>query len=202
MPNPSQPAPQPQKPPSPGRTYMLRNRSVFVPQGMLAVGLIVGAHGLRGEVRVELHTDFPERFTPGHVLLLGPELRPIEILTSRPHKNEMLILFEGVDGRTPAEELRGNWLFIPEDNAAELEEGSYWIHDIIGMDAQDTDGRRLGRVVEVLATGANDVYVLKPADGVNQGRDLLLPAIPEVIRSVDVAARLITVALMPGMIDE
>ncbi len=63
---------------------MLRNRSVFVPQGMLAVGLIVGAHGLRGEVRVELHTDFPERFTPGHVLLLGPELRPIEILTSRP----------------------------------------------------------------------------------------------------------------------
>ena len=169
---------------------------------MLAVGLIVAAHGLRGEVRVEMHTDFPQRFAPGSHVLMGQELLAAEIVASRPHKNELLVLFDGINDRTQAEALRGQWLFIQEQDAADLEEGAYWIHDIIGMDVQTTNGRNLGRVIEVLFTGANDVYVVKPAASVNRGQDLLLPAIPDVIQAVDVGAGLITVALMPGMIDE
>jgi 16S rRNA processing protein RimM len=202
MTNSSQPAPDPQRQPSPGRTYHHRNRPVFVPKGALAVGLIVAAHGLRGEVRVELHTDFPERFAAGNLVLMGEELAEALIVTSRPHKNELLVLFEGVSDRAAAESLRGQWLFIHEQDAAELEEGAYWIHDIIGMEVQTGDGRRLGRVSEVLFTGANDVYLIKPAASINRGQDLLLPAIPEVIQTVDIAARLITVTLLPGMLEE
>ncbi|MDI9548979.1 MAG: ribosome maturation factor RimM [Chloroflexota bacterium] len=198
----SQPAYQPKRRPSPGRTYVHRNRSVFVPKGALAVGLVVGAHGLRGEVRVELHTDFPERFAPGNVVLMGDDLTEVLIVASRPHKNEMLVRFEGATDRTAADGLRGQWLFIEEQDAAELEEGVYWIHDIIGMDVQTDDGRRLGRVSDVLFTGANDVYLVKPAESINRGQDILLPAIPDVIQTVDVPARLITVKLMPGMIEE
>lgn len=196
------PQPHPKKP-SPGRTYVHRNRSVFVPRGMMAVGLIVGAHGLRGEVRVELHTDFPERFTPGNELFLGDDLVVTQILSARPHKNELLVLLEGVLDRAGAESLRGTWVFIDEQDAADLEDGAFWVHDIIGMNVQATDGRRLGRVTDVIsAGGANDVYVVKPSASVNQGRELLLPAIPDVIQTVDLDSRLITVALIPGILDE
>jgi len=196
------PHPHPKKP-SPGRTYVHRNRSVFVPRGMMAVGLIVGAHGLRGEVRVELHTDFPERFTPGNELFLGDDLVVTQILSARPHKNELLVLLEGVLDRAGAESLRGTWVFIDEQDAADLEDGAFWVHDIIGMNVQATDGRRLGRVTDVIsAGGANDVYVVKPSASVNHGRELLLPAIPDVIQTVDLDSRLITVALIPGILDE
>lgn len=195
--------PQSQKPPSPGRTYRHRNRSVFVPKGMMAVGLVVGAHGLRGEVRVEVHTDFPERFTPGDRLYLGNDLLEAQIVSARPHKDELLVLLDGVLDRTAAESLRGLWLFIHEQDAVELEDGAFWVHDIIGMDVQTDDGRRIGRVTEVVsAGGANDVYIVKPLPSVNSGRELLLPAIPDVIQSVDLEARLLTITLMPGLLDE
>lgn len=198
------PTPQPHhKKPSPGRTYIHRNRSVFVPRGMMAVGLIVGAHGLRGEVRVELHTDFPERFTPGNELFLGNDLVAAQVMSARPHKNELLILLEEVLDRTAAESLRGTWLFIHEQDAADLEDGAFWVHDIIGMSVQATDGRQLGHVTDVIsAGGANDVYIVKPSASVNRGRELLLPAIPSVIQAVDLDSRLITVALIPGILDE
>jgi len=192
-----------QKKPSPGRTYIHRNRSVFVPRGMMAVGLIVGAHGLRGEIRIELHTDFPERFTPGAELFLGDDLAVAQIMSARPHKNELLLLLEGVQDRTGAEALRGTWIFIHEQDAVELEDGAFWVHDIIGMSVQSTDGQELGRVTDVISAGsANDVYVVKPIASINRGRDLLLPAIPAVIQAVDLDSRLITVSLIPGILDE
>jgi len=74
------------------QTYMHRNQPVHVPQGYLAVGRITGLHGLKGEVKIELHTDFPERFVPGAVLFMGEELVETAILQARPHKNQMLLL--------------------------------------------------------------------------------------------------------------
>jgi 16S rRNA processing protein RimM len=182
--------------------YTHRNRRVYVPEGHFAVGQISGVHGLKGEVTVELHTDFPERFAPGAQLLLGDDLEPVTVATSRPHKNNALVRFEGVNDRTQAESLRGLWIYIHEDEAAVLEEDTYWIHDIIGLDVYSDEGRFLGEITDVMPTGSNDVYILKTPSNVNRGQELLLPAIAEVVLEVDLAARRMTVHLVAGLLDE
>ncbi len=113
-----------------------RSQTVHVPDGYMAVGLITGVHGLKGEVKVELHTDFPERFAPGVLVLLGDELIESTIANVRPHKNQLLLTLEGVRNRDEAEALRGQWLFVDEDDAVELDADTYWVHDIVGMTVQ------------------------------------------------------------------
>jgi 16S rRNA processing protein RimM len=183
---PNQPHPASAVGRKPSQLYRIRNQAVRVPDGYMAVGHIVGVHALRGEIKLEPYTDFPERFVPG------------ELASVRSHKNVLLLRFVGIEDRSAAERLRGQWLFIEETEAVSLEEGSYWIHDLLGMQVTDTSGNLLGRVVEVLATGANDVYVVRPADSERQ--ELLLPAIPEVILAVDLATRTMRVQLLDGLV--
>ena len=183
-------------------SYHHRNRRVIIPDGVMAVGLIVGAHGLRGEVRVEPHTDYAERFARNNTLLVGVDLVEMRVIASRPHKDVHLVQFEGVTNRTDAEALRGLWLFIPEEDAAELGEDQFWIHDLVGMDVKDEGGRLLGVVSDILLTGANDVFLVKAAEGVNRGQEILLPAIAEVVQGVDQQSRQITVHLLPGLVDD
>lgn len=199
-PNPKQ-STKSQRKPQAGQVYRIRNQQVIVPDGYLAVGHIIGVHGLRGELKVELYTDFPERFAPGARLFLGTDLEDVAILQVRPHKGNLLLTIEGIDDRTAAEALRGLWLFVEEADAAELEEGEFWIHDIIGLRVETEDGNVLGEVTDILPTGANDVYIVRPAQGVNRGQEILLPAIADVILAVDVAAGTIHVRLPDGLID-
>jgi 16S rRNA processing protein RimM len=197
MPNASRPA----KSTSPRfDTYIHRNQRVRVPHGYLAVGMIAGAHGLRGEMKMELHTDFPDRFTPGAQVYTGVSLAAHTIISARPHQQQLLIQLEGIHDRTAAEELRGAWLFVPEDDAAELDEDTYFVHDIIGLAVQTTAGVPLGTVEEVLFTGANEVYVVVPPG--QPRREILLPAIAQVIRTVDLDNGLLIVELLPGLIDD
>jgi 16S rRNA processing protein RimM len=184
-----------------GQVYRVRNQDVVVPDGCLAVAQIIGVHGLRGEIKLDLYTDFPERFAPGERLMMGVDLTEVELVSVRPHQKFLLIRLQGVDDRTAAEALRGQWLFVDEEEAAELEEGAYWIHDLIGLQVVETSGAPLGVIVDVLITGANDVYVIHPPAGQNAGRDILLPAIPDVIRAVDVPGGVMTVHLIEGLID-
>ncbi len=193
------------RPPTAGarhQEYTLRNRRVAVPNGYLAVGMVAGVHGIRGEIKVELHTDFPDRFAPGTTLRLGETLEEIEITAARPHTAALLVKLRGVDTRSQADALRGAWFFIPEADAAELDEGTYWIHDIIGLAVEADDGRHLGRLCDVLVTGANDVYVVRTVPGVNRGQDLLLPAIAQVVQEVDLARRRMVVRVPDGLMDE
>ncbi|MFO7634645.1 MAG: ribosome maturation factor RimM [Caldilinea sp.] len=187
--------------PRQGQIYRVRNQEVVVPDGYIAVGHIVNVHGLRGEIRVEPYTDFPERFAPGERLLMGVDLVEVKIESVRPHKKFLLIQLDGVADRTAAEQLRGQWLFIDEEDSAELEEGVYWIHDIIGLQVVEEAGNQLGDVVDVLATGANEVYVVRPRAGQNRGQDILLPVIPEVILAVDLAGGVMTVRLLEGLVN-
>lgn len=183
-------------------SFVYRNRRIHIPAGHLAVGLIVGVHGLRGEVKVEIHTDFPERFAAGNQLLLGENLQPITIQGSRLHKGHMLLRLTGVKTRNQADELRNVWLFVAEEDAASLEDGTYWIHDLIGLAVQTEDGEMLGKITDVLATGANDVYAIQPVGNLNRGREILLPAISDVVQQVDLEQATMTVTLQPGLIQE
>jgi 16S rRNA processing protein RimM len=167
-------------------------------KGHFAVGKVVGVHGLKGEVKVDSYTDFPERFAAGAVLVLGDELEPLTVRESRPHKGHLLVGFEEIEGRDDAETLRGEWLYVPEHAASELGENVYWVHDILGMKVISDEGVALGVVDDVLFTGANEVYVVHRGVG---KPDLLLPATDEVIRIVDVPGRRLTVHLIPGLLD-
>jgi 16S rRNA processing protein RimM len=97
--------------------------------------------------------------------------------------------------------VRGLWLYVPEAEAAELEEGQYWIHDIIGLQVVTEAGQAIGKITDVLATGANDVYVVRPAAGINGGRDVLLPAIEDVVARVDLPQGIMVIHLLDGLID-
>ena len=199
-PNPSR-SPQRSRKTRAGQVNRVRNQNVVVPTGYLAVGHIIGVHGLRGELKIELYTDFPERYAPGVTLFMGPELDEVEVRQVRPHKGHLLIMLDGINDRTTAEGLRGFWLFVDEADAAELEEGEYWIHDIIGLQVVTDADSMLGKVVDVLATGANDFYIVRPAEGVNRGQEILLPAIADVILDVDLPAGILRVHIPEGLID-
>ncbi len=168
----------------------------------MAVGRIIGVHGIRGEVKIELYTDFPERFTAGAEFMMGAGLEPVEILKARPHKGSMLAALRGVADRNEAEALRGEWLYIDEEDAAELEEGAYWVHDILGLRVRDAEGKPLGKVTDVLVTGANDVYVVADIEKSRQGRELLLPALESVVQEVDLESGWMTVVVPEGLLDE
>jgi len=168
----------------------------------LAVGRVLRPHGVRGELRVEIITDCPERLGQHVYLYLAhpdsPEKAqryPVERL--RPHKNILLLKLGGCDDRNAAEELRGLLVQIPAEEAAPLEEGEYYYFQLVGMRVETESGEWLGHVAEILETGANDVYVVRGPRG-----ELLLPAVEDVVRELDLESRRLVVRLLPGMVDE
>ncbi len=180
-----------------------RPMTTDVPDGYLVVGRIISAHGIQGEFSVEPYTDFPEeRFVTGQTILAGESMTPVKILSAWPHKARWLLQFAEINDREDVEARRGEWLFIREDEAADLEADTYFVHQIMGLRVQDEAGSVLGTVKDVLFTGANEVYIITPAAGVNRDREVLLPAIGEVIQAVDLEAGTMTVRLLPGMLEE
>jgi len=151
-----------------------------------------GAHGVRGELKIEPLTDAPGRFTPGATVHAAGAPRTMR--SARLHGGILLLQLEGIDTRERAEELRGALLEVPEVELPQLERGSYYRHEIVGLQVFDRQGQPLGRVVQVLETGANDVYVTRSDEG-----ELLIPAIDSVVKDVDVAAGRMTVELLPGL---
>jgi 16S rRNA processing protein RimM len=168
------------------------------------VGLITGTHGLRGEVKVVSKTDFEEeRFRPGSRLWVrkseaDPPFREVVVSKARPHKQMWLVAFEGLPSINDVEGWRGYQLCVPESELQPLPEGTYYIHQLVGLRVETEDGQYVGRLEEVLMPGANDVYVVR---GPMQKRDVLLPAIPECIRNVDLDRGVMTVRLLPGLLD-
>jgi 16S rRNA processing protein RimM len=142
------------------------------------VGVVTGAWGLNGDVKVRSHSDDPDRFKKGRTVHVGG--RPARIMSSRLAGSALVIKFDLVADRTQAETMRGVTLTVPPEELEPLPPGSYYYYQIIGMEVHDEEGVRLGAVTEVLYTGANDVYIVR--DG---KRETLVPALAEVIVSVD-----------------
>lgn len=169
---------------------------------LIRVGSLVNTQGVRGEVRVISHTDFPEkRFAKGAKLLLvhPKNPRPLELVvtSSRQHKDFYLLKFEGHESINDVEKYKGGELKIPASELEVLGEGSNYIFELIGCTVVSEEGETLGELVDVLQPGANDVYVVRPP----KGKDILLPAIPDCIKEVDVEQKLVRVHLMEGLID-
>ena len=160
----------------------------------MSVGVITGAHGLRGEVRVHPETDEPSRFAAlTEVRLAGPEGEelPATIAEVRVHGRGLLVRFEGVRDRDQAEALKGWEIRIQRRMALPLAEGEFFIADIIGLVVVTVGGQPVGRVTEVLRTGANDVYVTPRA---------LIPATKEIVKRIDLQAGRIVIEPMEGLL--
>ncbi len=157
---------------------------------MIAIGKIVAPHGVRGDVRVVPLTDFPDRFqTLKKVLLQGG--RELAVETVRYHKQFVILKFRGLDSRDAADTLRGKLLEVTRDNLVPLPEGHFYVFDIVGLKVYDEAGDYIGTVTDVLHTGSNDVYVAE-----REGeRPVLIPALKEVVKAIDVAGGKITVKL-------
>ncbi len=161
-------------------------------KGYVAVGFVRAPHGIQGELAIDPMTDFPERFLPGSVLLAGDAKYTIRGV--RTHQKALLLALDGINTRNQAEALRDKLLEVPENDLPPLEEDAYYRFDIIGLQVVDEAGLALGKVEEVLETGANDVYIVRDADS-----ELLIPAIDSVIKEIDVAANSMIVALLDGL---
>ncbi len=160
------------------------------------VGIITGTHGLKGEVRVLPTTDDPDRFRSlKNVLLTGAGKETPAIIERAGRAGRFIVLkLRGTDTIEQAVLLKGRSVEIDRADAVELEEGEHFIPDLIGCEVVTEEGRLLGRLTDVILTGANDVYEVSGRDGT-----LLLPVIPECIKSVDTEGGRITVALLPGL---
>jgi len=167
------------------------------------VGIIVNTHGIKGELKVLSRTDFADiRFAPGSKLRLVDNERGIsldvKITSSREQKNMFVIKLEGFNNINDVEKYKGASLMISEDAMDELEEGEYYYHEIIGCQAVTEDGEQLGVITEILSPGANDVWVIERPKGT--GKPILLPVIDDVLLSVDVTEKRVTVRLLEGLI--
>jgi 16S rRNA processing protein RimM len=160
----------------------------------VAVGRITRAHGVRGEVAVLSLSEVASRFEPGSVLLLGQGEGRLTVGSVRSHGHRLLVRFEEIDDRSAAERLGGEYLFVPASEVPVPAEGEFWTHQLVGCEVLTESGRHLGRVREVMRNPANDVWA---ADG--PGGEVLIPALKDVVTSVDVAGGRIIVRDVPGL---
>ena len=161
----------------------------------LVVGFLRRAHGVRGEMIMDLHTDFPERFQSGRTLLIGEERTPMTLASARPHAKGLLVRFKGVETPEAAGQYRNKWVYVQAADVPSLPEGKLYQHELFGFAVVDENGNPLGELVEILETGANNVYVVRNAEG----KELLLPAIPSVILDIDAERRVMRVHLLEGL---
>ena len=163
----------------------------------ISIGEITGLHGVKGEVRVWPTTDYPDIFfrVKNIILHLGEEIRNMEIQQARKHKDLFLLKFKDVDDRDSAYSLRSGIIKISEDVSEPLAEDEYFIGDLYDMSVVGIDGKNLGIITEIIFTGANDVYTVQDT----VGNKILIPAIKECVKKVDLHNRVMTVALLPGL---
>ena len=165
------------------------------------VGKIVNTHGIRGEVRVISRTDFAEdRYKVGNTLYLFRENKePIElkIASHRTHKNFNLLTFEGYPNVNDVEPFRDGILKINESQLTDLDEGEFYFHEIIGCTVFTDEGEEVGIIHEILAPGANDVWVVKRSSG----KDVLIPYIEQIVKEVDIKSQKVIITPMEGLLD-
>jgi 16S rRNA processing protein RimM len=159
----------------------------------VVVGRITKAHGLRGEVAVQVFSDNPDRFADGATVYLEGG-RALTVTTARWTGARLLVAFEGVPDRTAAEALRGRSLVVPRSMLPELAEGEYWPHELIGCEVVTEAGRSLGRVTDVIENPANDLWAVD-----DDGVEVLIPAIREVVTEIDIEGGRIVVRDLPGL---
>lgn len=164
---------------------------------LLQAGVITTTHGVRGEVKVFPTTDDPARFKKLKKVLVdtGKTQTELEIASVKFFKNMVILKFKEYDNINDVEYLRQAKIMVTRDQAVKLRKDEYFIADLLDMKAVSDEGEDLGVIADVLQTGANDVYIIKK----EQKKDLLVPAIKDCIKNVDMEQNVMTIHLLPGL---
>jgi 16S rRNA processing protein RimM len=166
----------------------------------VTIGRIVALFGVRGEVKVLPQTDIPNRFTQLREVYLGPQHQRCRITKAGPYKESMVLLqLAGIDSANAAEPFIGQEITIPLAQIPALPSDQYYIHDLIGLRVETPNGQTLGIIADILATGANDVYVVRE---IGSGREVLVPAVKEMVKRVDISGGVIIIDPIPGLFDD
>ncbi|MBP3310500.1 MAG: 16S rRNA processing protein RimM [Ruminococcus sp.] len=162
----------------------------------LEAGKIVTTHGIKGEVKIMPYTDYPELLCEFDRLFSGRNHDEIIVERARVQKNMVIAKLEGIDTPEEAEKLRNKILYMHRDDL-ELDEDTYFIQDLIGVEVKDADsGEVYGEIADVMQTGANDVYVVRGAD-----REYLVPAIADVVVSTDIDSNIMLIRPLDGLFE-
>lgn len=163
------------------------------------VGVITTTHGVRGEVKVFPTTDDSRRFRKLKEVILdtGREEKVLEVEGVKFFKNLVILKFRDYDNINDIEKYKGCSLYVTRANAVRLRKDEYFVADLIGMDVFLEDGQAFGTLKDVMETGANDVYVIETLEG----KEVLVPAIKDCIRSVDPKEGRMEIHLLPGLLD-
>jgi 16S rRNA processing protein RimM len=188
-----------------GREDLVADSSAEHPAGSPTLGepefLVIGKlrrpHGLRGEMLMDVLTDFPERLVPGATVFLGEEHQPQRISGLRSQDQALLVSIAGFQSPEEVGRFRNHLVYVRVADLPQLPEGEYYHHQLLGLKVVQDSGETLGILSEILITGANDVYVVQP----EEGPEILLPAIAEVIREINLAQGYLVVHLLPGLIE-
>ncbi|HZU12769.1 MAG TPA: ribosome maturation factor RimM [Chloroflexota bacterium] len=150
----------------------------------MLIGRVVGPFGIRGEMKVEPLTDFPQRFRSITEVYVGTARTKREIVSARQHKGLILLRLDGVETPEQVKDLANPEIFVPRAEAAPLPQGHFYLDDALGLDVVTEDGRDVGTVRDVIRTGSNDVFVVRGADG-----DVLVPVTRNAVVELDFSAR-------------
>ncbi len=164
----------------------------------LEIGQIVNTFGIKGMVKVKPFTDDIRRFDELKTVYIekNSNQTEYEIEEVKYHKDMVLIKFKEIDKVEQAEMLRNSYLTVSRESVEKLEEGRYYIVDLLGLEVYTDEQILLGTLEDIFNTGSNDIYVVKD----KQGKQILLPAIQDVIKQIDIENKKIIVHLLPGLI--
>jgi len=160
----------------------------------LSVGFLRRPHGVQGEIIMDLHTDFPERMKKGRKLFIGDDYKLMTLTSVRPHQAGLLVKFKNVETPEDAGLYRNQWVYVRTKDVP-LPEGQHYQHELLGLKVMDENNNPLGKLVEIMETGANDVYVVRN----DSGKEILLPNIPSVILDLDIGRGFLKVHLLEGL---
>jgi len=147
----------------------------------LAVGRLRRPHGVEGEIIMDVLTDFPERLRVGRTLFAGPDYEPVKLASIRGAETEKIVKIVGYDLPETVGRFRNVILYVKAADVPKLPEGQYYHHQLLGLAVVDESGQLLGKLDQILVTGANDIYVVKTPDN----KELLLAAIEEVVLEIN-----------------
>ena len=161
----------------------------------LIIGRILKPFSYRGELKVEILTDFPERFASLRTVYLGDDAKSFSVEYAHGHGKYILLKLAGIDSDQQAGELREQFVYVSVEDAVELPQGKVFLYQVVGLRAVTTTGQMLGTVTDVLDTKANDVYVI--SDG---AREILIPAVPDIVREINLERGEMIIQLIDGLI--
>jgi 16S rRNA processing protein RimM len=164
----------------------------------LAVGKLRHPHGIHGEMLMEVYTDFPDRLQPDTILYLGPEVGQLKLIKCRPHREGLLLTFQGYTTPEEVGQFRNQILYVKAEDRPPLADGEYYQHQLLNLNVITDAGASVGVVTEILETGASDVLVIRPATG----PDVLIPMADTFIQNIDLTKHEIIVHIIPGMLVE